>query len=353
MRRLSRYIGTTVATSVTAALLVFLSLDVISAIVDQLGELKGDYTFIEALIYVGLTLPSRIYEQIPLSALVGCLFGLGMLASSSELVVMRAAGISVAKISWSVMKPVLLFIAVGLALGEYVTPVSDQIAESRRAIAQGEQQALQSRRGLWNREGNEYMHFNAVLPNGVLFGVTRYSFDSAGRLRSSSFVERATYQSDGKWLEEQGRVTEFTESSTTQTQFTTRQWEAEISPELLNVLILEPDALSIRSLYSYSRYLENQSLDSDEYQLAFWQKVLQPLATASLVLIAISFIFGPLRQVTMGYRIFTGVVFGIVFDTSQNLLGPSSLVFGFSPLIAVAIPIVICFCIGFVLLRNR
>jgi len=135
-------------------------------------------------------------------------------------------------------------------------------------------------------------------------------------------------------------------------QYDWRRWDTELSPKLLNVLVLTPDALSIQNLYSYAQYLQQQELDSSEYWLAFWKKLLQPLATASLVLIAVSFIFGPLREVTMGQRIFTGVIVGIVFRTSQDLLGPASLVFGFSPLIAVALPLVVCGGVGIYLLRK-
>ncbi|MAZ89917.1 MAG: LPS export ABC transporter permease LptG [Cellvibrionaceae bacterium] len=351
MRKLNQYIARTVIAAVGMVLLVIVSLDAISALVDQLGELKGKYDFVEAMIYVGLTLPGRIYNNIPLSALVGCLAGLGMLATSSELVIMRAAGVSVAQITWAVMKPVLLFIAVSIALGEYVTPLTDQIADSRRAIAQGDKKALESRHGLWNREGNEFMHFNAVLPNGRLYGVTRYQFDDQGQLTASSFAQTALFQGD-HWLEEDGKESLIGADGVSVRSYDWRRWNTELSPRLLNVLVLTPDAISIQNLYSYAQYLEQQELDSSEYWLAFWKKLLQPLATASLVLIAVSFIFGPLREVTMGQRIFTGVIVGIVFRTSQDLLGPSSLVFGFSPLIAVALPVLVCAGIGVYLLRK-
>lgn len=351
MRKLNQYIARTVIGAVTMVLLVIVSLDAIAALVDQLGELKGEYNFAEALAYIGLTLPGRIYSNIPLSALVGCLVGLGILASSSELVVMRAAGVSVAQITWAVMKPVLIFIVLSIGLGEYVTPLTDQIADSRRAIAQGDKKALESRHGLWNREGNEFMHFNAVLPNGRLYGVTRYRFDDSGQLTASSFAQTAIFQGD-HWLEEEGKESIITADGVEVHQYDWRRWNTELSPKLLNVLVLTPDALSIQNLYSYAQYLQQQELDSSEYWLAFWKKLLQPLATASLVLIAVSFIFGPLREVTMGQRIFTGVIVGIVFRTSQDLLGPASLVFGFSPLIAVALPLAVCAGMGIYLLRK-
>ncbi|GAA5317864.1 MAG: LPS export ABC transporter permease LptG [Candidatus Pelagadaptatus aseana] len=351
MRKLNRYIARTVSSAILMVLLVVVGLDAIAALVDELSNLEGNYNFVEALRYVATTLPASVYEQLQFSALVGCLIGLGMLASTSELVVMRAAGVSINQITWAVMKPVMVFIAVGILLGEYVTPLTDQIGESRRAIVMGDKQALESRHGLWNREGDEFMHFNAVLPNGKLYGVTRYQFDAEGRLLSSSFSETAIYQGS-HWLEEGGKETTFAEDRMSVESFAQRRWDTNLSPELLNVLVLSPEALSIADLYSYSNYLNQQGLQNKEYRLAFWKKLLQPLATASLVLIAVSFVFGPLREVTMGFRIFTGVIVGIVFRTSQDLLGPSSLVFGFPPLLGVAIPLLFCFVIGFVLLRR-
>lgn len=352
MYKLNMYIAKSVLGAVAMVLLVILALDVISALVEQLGDMKGKYNFVEVLAYVGLTVPRRIIEHIPFSALVGCLIGLGILASSSELVVMRAAGVTVRQITLAVLKPVLLFIAMGLLLGEYVTPYTEQAAESRRSVALGRSQAL-SDKGMWNRDGSEYMHANTVLPAGILMGVTRYIFDENGTLTSSSFSKRASFQGD-HWLEEAADETVFDPAGeqTSHVFHQTRRWQTSLSPNLLSLLVLSPDGLSIQSLYRYSNYLTEQGLDASQYRLSFWQKILQPLATASLVLIAVSFVFGPLREVTMGYRIFTGVIVGIVFQTTQDLLGPSSLVFGFEPFIAVLAPIAFCSGIGFYLLRK-
>ena len=54
----------------------------------------------------------------------------------------------------------------------------------------------------------------------------------------------------------------------------------------------------------------------------------------------------------MGFKIFAGVIAGIAFQTSQQLLGPSSVVFGFSPFWAVFIPAMVCIGIGLALLRR-
>ena len=118
------------------------------------------------------------------------------------------------------------------------------------------------------------------------------------------------------------------------------------------MVVVEPEYLPLTDLYRHSAYLFQHGLDSDDFQLAFWRKLLQPVGIAGLVLVAISFIFGPLRDGTMGFRIFAGVLVGIVFRTIQDLLGPASLVFGFSPLYAAVIPIIICFLAGALMLRR-
>jgi lipopolysaccharide export system permease protein len=118
------------------------------------------------------------------------------------------------------------------------------------------------------------------------------------------------------------------------------------------VLIVKPDNLSISGLYTYSEYLDEQDLSAAEYRIAFWKKVLQPISTGVLVLVAISFVFGPLRSVTMGFRVFSGVVVGLLFKYAQDLLGPSSLVFGFNPIYATIIPIAVCLLVGLWLLRR-
>ncbi len=351
MKIIRRYIARSVVGAIAAVLGVIVALDVISEFVDELDNLQGDYTLQEVLIYAALSIPSSIYDYLPLACLVGCLIGLGVLANTSELTVMRASGVTVRQLIGSVMRPILFYIGVGILLGEYVTPTSDQYAESRKAIVLGHKSALQGQRGVWNRENNEFMHFSAVLPNGKLFGITRLQFDDAGKLLSSTYVESAIYQGSS-WFERNGTATLLEPNATYQSQFPARSWYSEISPNLLDVLVLPPEDLPMQRLYSYAKYLEKQGQDAGEYRLAFWQKALQPLATASLVMIAISFIFGPLRQVTMGFRIFTGVIVGIVFRTSQDLLGPSSLIFGFSPLVAVLLPILVCALIGGVMLKR-
>lgn len=353
MRKLDRYIGVTVFVSILAVLGVILGLAELFAFVDQLGQLDDSYTLMEALKFVLLTAPSRGYDMLPMAALIGCLVGLGTLASNSELTIMRAAGVSLQRIVWAVMKPMLVLMFAGILVGEYVVPVTETMAQSGRALAQSGNGAQSSKSGLWHRQGREFIHINVVRPDGVLMGVTRYDFDDNRRLQTASFAKRARYK-ENQWVLENVTTTvlhpEEKRSEVREAKY--EPWNIQLTPQLLNTVVMEPDALSITGLWSYIHYLQDQGLSSNRYWLAFWTKILQPLVTAALVLMAISFIFGPLRSVTLGQRVFTGVLVGFTFRIAQDLLGPSSQVFNFPPLLAVVVPAAICAVLGMWLLRR-
>jgi len=351
MRRIDRYIVSSVASAMLLVMAIVLSLDFLFAFIGEMDELTNQYQAIEALMFVVTTLPRRIYDYLPLGAFMGCLVGLGAMAKNSELVVIRAAGVSTSRIVLAAMKPAMVVVLIGLLLGEFVAPYTEKMAQSQRAVLQGAESNIATHAGLWHREGQVFMHFNAVEPNGVLHGVSLQYYDEHKQLVKSRFARRAIFQR-GSWQLEGVLETEFLGGRTKSSRFSTLAWDTELSPSVLNVLIVKPDNLSISGLYTYAHYLQEQDLSSAEYMMAFWKKVLQPVSTAVLVLVAISFVFGPLRSVTMGFRVFSGVVVGLLFKYAQDLLGPSSLVFGFNPIYATLVPIIVCFLVGLMLIKK-
>lgn len=354
MRRIDRYIVSTVASSIILVLTIVLLLDIVFAFVAEVDELKAEYQIAEAAYYLAATLPRRVYDYLPLGIFMGCLVGLGSLGKSSELVVLRAAGVSTFRIFFSAFKPALVAIVIGLLIGEYVAPFTEKVAQSHKAIAQGAAKNIGADGGLWHREGDVYFHFNAVEPNGVLHGITIQEFDSAQQLTKSAFAERAIYQRR-HWLLENVVESRFESKERIITNsYKSYPLTTDLSPALLRVLMVKAENLSSAGLYEYINYLKSQNLNAAEYSMAFWKKVLQPLATVALVLVAISFVFGPLRSVTMGFRIFCGLIVGLVFKYLQDLLGPSSLVFGFDPIYATLVPILLCLLAGVALfIRAR
>jgi len=349
--KLDRYIGSSVFMAILAVLGIILGLATLFAFIDEMSDVSDTYTLADVLSYVLLTAPRRLYDMLPMAALIGCLIGLGSLASNSELTIMRAAGVSIGRIVWAVMKPMLVLMLVGVLIGEYVAPATENTAQANRSLAQGGGDAQSAKHGLWHRQGDEFIHINSVQPNGTLYGVTRYRFDDQRHMLSSSFAKRAKFAED-HWQLNDVTTTLFHDKRTEVVAAPTERWDVALSPQLLSTVVMAPESLSITGLWGYIHYLADQGLNNGRYWLAFWVKVLQPLVTAALVLMAISFIFGPLRSVTLGQRVFTGVLVGFTFRIAQDLLGPSSLVFGFSPLFAVLVPAGVCALAGVWLLRR-
>ncbi|WP_372980891.1 LPS export ABC transporter permease LptG [Marinobacter sediminum] len=351
MRRIDGYVMRTVGGAMFLVMVVVLSLDLIFGFIAELEDTRNNYQTLEALWYVALTLPRRIYDYLPLGAFMGCLVGLGSMASSSELTVIRAAGVSLKRIVWSAMKPALVVVVLGVLIGEYVAPPAERLAQSEKAVALGAGSNVASAEGVWHREGDVFIHLNAVQPNGVLHGVSLFRFNEARELTSASFAKRGIFQGDHWRLEDVRRTLIEKEGTELETEQSMR-WETGLSPQVLSVLIVKPENLSMTGLYTYASYLEEQDLNASRYWLAFWKKTLMPLGTGVMVLVAISFIFGPLRSVTMGFRVFTGLLVGLLFKYMQDLLGPMSLVYGFNPMLAVLIPIAINAAAGAILMRR-
>ncbi|HBS41539.1 MAG TPA: LPS export ABC transporter permease LptG, partial [Oceanospirillales bacterium] len=95
MRLLDSYTGRNVLFNTLVVIVVIVGLDAIFTLVDELDQLKGEYGMLEALQFMGLRLPRRAYEYMPMACLIGCLSALGTMAANSELTVMRSAGLSV------------------------------------------------------------------------------------------------------------------------------------------------------------------------------------------------------------------------------------------------------------------
>lgn len=324
---------------------------------EQVQDMSNDYNMMGVFMFCIYSVPRMFYQVIPYAALIGCLAGLGLLANNSELIVMRASGVSTWSIAMSAVKPTLLLVVLGMLVGEYVLPGVETTARNNRQQELRGNDEIAPAFGVWYREGNVYMHFDEVGPDGKLQGVTLYYFDGHHNMTRTLYAQRAVYHRvsghKNYWVLENIRITNIFPNHTDTRKLKHMRWNIDLQPGLLQTeLLVSPDKMSIRELRRKIDYMERQGLNSGKYQVGFWQKVLEPFAIVGLVFVAISFIFGPLRESTMGMRVVTGLIIGILFKFVQDLLSPASLVYGFSPFVAIALPIAVCFVIGFVLMRR-
>jgi lipopolysaccharide export system permease protein len=356
MPMLARYMAKTVLLSMLVVLGLITMIDLVFTVAEELADTNRYYSAWDAIVYVLRTLPTSVYELLPFVALGGALIGLGILASSQELLVMQSSGVKTSVLVGWVMIPVLGVMVFSLILGEWVAPALQQTAQSQRALIQSGGQAISSSQGDWRKIGDEYIHINAIAPGGrELYGVTVYELNNRRELLRSSFAEQGRYVDDADepyWRMTGVRETRFSGGRLQASFHDEWQWSVDMSPSLLSVLLVRPDRQSISGLFQFARYFDSEGLDSSSYYLAFWKKLLQPLATLSLVLLAVSFVFGPLREATMGFRVFVAIAIGLGFTIIQRTLGPATILYGISPFVAVLAPILLCALLGTFLLRR-
>ncbi|HCR98960.1 MAG: LPS export ABC transporter permease LptG [Halomonas sp.] len=349
--RLDRYIARNVLGAIIVVQFVLLGLDITIAYIGDLSDVQGDFTAFDVFLYLLMRVPWRFYQYAPVAVLIGALIGLGSMASSNELTVMRASGRSLARIVWGVMKPVLLVVVAVLLVAEFVSPRTEQFAEAwRLEQRQGESAQPASRSG-WQFEGDSVYRFGAIRADEVVLDLTRYRFDGR-RLVEATHADRAHWE-EGAWRLANITTTRIYDDRTESDYQASAVWETQITPVQLERLLRSVDSQAPSELWAYARYLQEQGLTADQPLLYFWQKVLMPLTMGSLVLIAASFVFGPLRTVAAGTRVFYGVVTGLSFKYMQDLLAPASTIFGFSPVWAVLVPTLACAAVGVYFLRRN
>lgn len=356
MRRLNRYVGRTVLFASVGSLIVLVSLNSISDLVSLTSNLSDNFTVSSLLLVTLLKMPSATVEFLPYGVFLGCIIGLGVHANNNELSVMRSAGVSVFRLLWAVMRPTLLIIAIGLFLSEFINPNSDQLARSLQEGGDANQRTLDAPFGYWYRdaERGEFLHLNRVETGGRIFGLSRYGFDDEGILQYTGFADQAIYQSHNRsWQLENYRQTEVGDDKIEAVDNPSQVWQTELNPDLLNILVLPPESLSVRDLYAFAYYRDAQNLQSHDYWLRFWQRLLQPLIVLSLVLVGMSLMFGSLREATMGSRLLLAFIVGFFVKVNIEMMGTISSVAGFSPLLAVLIPSLGFGLIGVVMLARR
>ena len=338
MRILDIYIGRVIASTTFITLAVFVSVSGIIKFVEQMRAIgRGNYDLAHAALYVLYAVPRDVEIFFPMSALIGGLIGIGMLASNSELVVMQAAGLSKLDIIKSVMKTAILLIFVSMAIGEWLAPSGEAKAREIRAQAISGGSLISAKNGVWAKDGDYFVNIGEVQDKGKLKSIQIYGFNEQLRIDSWLTAKSAIYQGD-TWLLSDVEEFVLIENEIITKNHSQKIWNSSLTPKKLGVVTVTPESLSLRGLIDYLDYLEANEQDTSRYELAFWRKIMQPLTVAVMLLVALSFIFGPLRSVSMGARIMMGVFTGILFFISNEVLGSMSLVYQLSPILGATMP---------------
>ena len=349
MRILDLYIARSILYQTLIIVSVLVGLFTFLTFLDQLSDVgTGRYTVLDAMRFVILSVPRTLYEVFPMAALLGSIMGMSALAVDSELVVIRAAGVSVMRLTGSVLKVGAVLAVISIIIGELVTPYSETMAQRGRAQALQENINQGSDFGLWMRDKRTYVNVGEVLPDLSLLDVRVFEFDDNGRLRSLVFAKTGGYREEPqRWRLEQIVQTLIDKDSAVSRTARAAYWRTDVTTDILSVYLIRPDQLSAFQLYRYIDHLQDNGQETEAYELAFWTKIITPLATAVMVILAIPFVFRHVRSGGFGRSLFIGIMLGLSFFVLDKGFGLIVQIYDIWPLLGALLPTVLFASVGF------
>jgi lipopolysaccharide export system permease protein len=349
---LEKYLAKTVINATLVATAVITAVLFIMTLLSEFKSLgQGDYGFAAAVFYSFMRMPNELYQFSPMLILLGSIIGLSLLTASRELAVMRASGFSMRHIVYSVFGAALVMIFFISVVGEFAGPELSHRAEIQKDNLQNAGQAVVTTAGVWLHLENNFVHIEHVVGRQLWQGVTRYKFDDEHRLLEALYAKRMVW--DGQqWVMYDAVRTSFFTNRTISQEFPELKSDLKFNSYLLNTGMVEPNEMSMSKLAKFARYLEKNGLQSTQYRFEFWERAFTPLASLVMILLAVPFVLGALRQAPMGLRLMVGVIAGFFFFILNALLGQLCIVYQLPPLLAAFIPIALFALAGLFLAKN-
>lgn len=361
LKRVDYLIGVTVLGSMLLVWLVLIGLDAMIQFVRQLGFIgRNGYTLSNAIFYVVVTIPRRMYEMFSFAALIGGLLGLGGLASTGELTALRAAGMSRLRIAVSAVGVVALLVVGVVIMGETIGPWGDQQAQALELILRSNGSLGMTSSGLWARDGNRIINAknSALRTMGdhsvvQLIDVRVFTLTPDGQ-QLARFDEANTAEQVGKeWVLDNVRSSTIDDAGVHTQVATHERWDSQLDPEVLQQSLVQPQYLSMRDLEHIIDYKKKNGENTRPYETPLWSRILYPVNVLVLVLCAMPFAFGALRSGGLGKRIFMGMIIAIGWFFVQKAIVSFGTVYGIPPVVANVLPALLLIFIAWFYFRKN
>lgn len=333
--RLDRYIAAELFRGYAVVAGVLVALFSLMAFIDELGDVgDGVYNVAQALGFVVMTTPSRVLRLLPFITLFGGALAIWQLARRSELVILRAAGLSVRRFALSTMMPGLVLVVLVPLLYEFVAPALYQGATmSRETAIGGEGRVAQ---GFWSRQGDVVIEVGSLEHGRVPVNIRIYRLSPNAGLASIMEATSADPQDDGTWRLQDAQERFYFEDRVEQEWLpfdAWRPWWADDTP-------LNPppvDSLSFSDLRGYINYLADTGQPRQRWELAYWRMWLLPVSALLMGLLAVPIaLMGP-REGEFKF-VALAAAGGLFYYLGDQVVANAVLVSGAPPLIAALVP---------------
>jgi lipopolysaccharide export system permease protein len=343
-RTLLIYLAREIYSASLTVLVAFLGLFAFFDFVNELGSVgKGGYQTYHALAYVVIILPSRMYELLPVGVLIGTLYALTTLARHSEITVMRASGLSTGTLLGMLCLIGIVPVALTYVLGEYIAPPAERAAQQWRLTSTNSTISQQLRSGLWVKDGPRVVNVRTLQPDRSMEHVRVFVFDEAGALRSVAEARRGVYvwadeKNKGHWRFSGVTRTDFLESRTALAPLDEMIWESALTPEVLSVLMVLPERMSVTALLAYIGHLRENRQNANRYEIALWKKLTAPFASLVMMILALPFALTHERSGGASVKVFLGVMIGVAFYLLNGMFSSLGMINSWLPPIAAITP---------------
>jgi len=353
MKILRRYLSRQI---VGGILLVLIALILLFSFFDLIYELRDvgveGYRLYAALTYVALSIPGHLYELLPVAALIGTLFALAQLVIHSEYAVMRTSGMSILSMALTLLRTGLVFAVATFVTGEFLAPLSEEAAKKLRLEQTSSVVAQAFRSGLWVKDEGSFINVARVLYDATLQDVRIYEFDDQYRLRSISQAREGKYVHSNLWRLSDVVQTRFEETHTSVERAAVQDWHSVLTPNVLSVLLVPPEKMSLWTLYAYVRHLRENRQESTRYEIALWNKVVYPFAVLVMIVLALPFAYLNVREGGVSAKIFAGIMLGLGFHLVSRLFGHLGQLAAWPPIVAGIVPTVAFLALALFMIRR-
>lgn len=338
MSLLSGYLMRAILSSTVLVLVVLLALGGLFEFIGQLDIIEGRYGIPQGLLFAALRLPQLSFEMLPIAALIGSLLGLGALANNSELVVMRTAGISVARLSGMVAMSGTVLVAITALIGEFIGPPLDYFARTMRDEARFEQDSRDFGNATWVKDGPVILHLERINTEFEFGALYMFRFNADNSLESIARAENSGIDDSDKWILENFKETRFVDDSIQVVESSVAVESFDLDSEMLGITLVKPVSLSARGLISYISYLRRNELNSQRYETELWSRIARTATVVVMPVLALAFVFGSLRSAGSGGRLMLGVMLGLAYFLASEMTANSGQVFNLNPAFVTWLP---------------
>ena len=355
MNTLDRYLYRTVLVYTAMAMAVLLTLGALFLFITQQNDIGvGSYGAADAFLFTMLNLPQSAFELLPIGALIGALMGLGHLASGSELVVTRASGVSVWRIAWPVGLAGLTLALVMYGIGDYAAPPMAQFAKREKTTEKLADVSFAGSSSAWVKDGNLILRVQTGEVDRAFGGVSLFQLDGPTKLRSIQRAERISVADPGRWRLHNVATSRFGDDHVTGGLVSETTMQSTVNPEFLGLAATDPQMLTLHGLAAYIDHLRRNNLDTASYEIGYWSRIARLFAVIIVTLLALPFVFGPLRTTGAGTRTVIGVMLGVIFFLITRTIENGGHLFGLNPALVGWLPTVtIGICTMIAIARTR